>query len=352
MRNKKLFWLVLAAVVIKIAFFLFAALHAPQAKFQIDTEWYVDSAHGIVKYGTFAREDEGRPQLEAFRTPGYPLFLALFHVLWGIPANGIIILQILLALLTAWITYRAAAAIHPHLGFLSAVIILFDPTITIFSLVLLTETLCLFLMSLFLWHFILYLQNKRMKRLVLSALFLVLATYTRPITLYLGGAVGIFIFYAWVRTKDLQKAVIHTAAFLIIVYSCLGAWQFRNSIHSGYNTFSTITITTTDSDIGEGLYKKYSRSQHGPTPPTQSPFFYYLDAGTNSFLSLMTLPGNFKYFGSKIFTAIGKTLEYPWIVFWMIGFLAGLTKIRGDMLLQFLVLVVGYFIVASVVGSG
>ena len=36
----------------------------------------------------------------------------------------------------------------------------------------------------------------------------------------------------------------------------------------------------------------------------------------------------------------------------MIGFLAGLTKIRGDMLLQFLVLVVGYFIVASVVGSG
>ena len=291
------------------------------------------------------------PQYEFFRTPGYPLFLAFFHVVWGIPLNGILFLQIALTMLAAFITYLAAIRIDPRLGLLSAAIILFDPTITVFSLLLLTESLFLLFLSLFLWSFIIYLQRKRMKWIVLAAVLVVMATFTRPINFYLGGAVGILIFYAQLRSKDFKKAFVHTISFCVIVYSCLYAWQYRNYIRSGYNTFSSVTLTVTNANLGDGLYKSYTRNHDTPTQ-VLTPITYYINAGVSSFLSLMTRPSSFKYFKSYALKVVGKVLEYPWIAFWILGLITGLTQIRGNIFLQGIVLVILYFIVVSVMGAG
>ncbi len=60
--NKTLLFLFLIAFVIKFALWIFVTQHAPQSKMQIDSQWYLDSAQGLVKYGVFAREEGSRPQ--------------------------------------------------------------------------------------------------------------------------------------------------------------------------------------------------------------------------------------------------------------------------------------------------
>ena len=62
----------------------------------------------------------------------------------------------------------------------------------------------------------------------------------------------------------------------------------------------------------------------------------------------MTRPGSLKYFGSPVLTAAGKVLAYPFMVFWMVGFIAGVIKIGRNTYYQFLLLIIVCFLLGSV----
>ncbi|MBC8388467.1 MAG: hypothetical protein H8E13_10530, partial [Actinobacteria bacterium] len=143
MKNKRCFFIILViALLIKFSLFIYAEAYAPEAKFQFDTKMYLESGLNLATHGIFARQDtKGNFTYETFRTPGFPLFLGVLRGLMKIPFSGIILTQIFLTILVAFITYKAAATFDPRLGYLSAVIVLFDPPVTIFSLMLLSETL-------------------------------------------------------------------------------------------------------------------------------------------------------------------------------------------------------------------
>ena len=119
----------------------------------------------------------------------------------------------------AFITFKVANLIDPKLSYLSASIVLLDPPSTIFSLMLLTDTIFLSLMSLFILTFIIYLKTEKKYFLILSALLLAVAVYFRPIGYYLGIGVTLFIIYSlfknqplerrslWLRRKQLKREV-------------------------------------------------------------------------------------------------------------------------------------------------
>jgi hypothetical protein len=253
-----------------------------------------------------------------------------------------------LALLAAGITYKASVLIDPKIAFLSAVIVLFDPPVSIYSLMILSEVLFFFILAGFMFVFVRYLKEQRVQQAIVAALLLVLATYVRPITYYLGLALAVFILYAHIRAGSLKKAIAHSMVFLVVVYSLLGIWQYRNYKLTGSKTFASVIQ---GNPRAFGLLGSFSRQNDPSLKQETQPLIYYAKTSSRCLLSLMTRPGQFKYFKSVILSVVGKILAYPWMVFWMIGLLAGVVKTGRNIYYQFILLVIVYFIVISIEGA-
>ena len=347
-KNKSLLvTIIITGILIKILLFYFVLLYAPQSRFMYDSSEYLKTAQVLASKGAFATQDpNGGLRYEIKRTPGYPLFLGILNGLMKIPLSGVIFIQVLLTILTAAIVYKTAVQIEPRLGFLSAVIVLYSPIIAVFSLMILTEILFLFFLTLFMFYFIKYLLGSKSKDLILSSLALVLAAYIRPGVYFLGFVIFFFILYANV-TKNLKKTLGQAFVFLIIVYVLLGLWQVRNYMHCGQAVFSSILF---HDPFNFGLYKSYSR-EASLFPQPMPPFLYYIDATWRCFLSLMTRPGSFKYFDSHTLNILTKVLCYPWMVFWITGFLFGILKAGKNICYHFLLLVIACFVGGSIIAE-
>lgn len=339
--------IIILAIIIKLSLFAFAAIHAPQGKILPDSPTYLRLADTLVSRGAFAEQGEGGVlAFETFRTPGYPLFLAIFHGFMKISLDGIVLIQTAMTLLAAFITYKTALIIEPRIAFLSAAIILLDPPITIFSLTILSESLFLLLISVFMLSFVLYLKSKKIRYLVLSALFLAAAAYVRPVAYYLGFALPFFILYAKGR-ENLWKSLQHALIFIAIVYSIIGLWQVRNYIKCNDISFCGSDRYNLSS---VGLFKSYARNTD-PYTKGMAPLPYYINVSFRSLMSLMTRPGNFKYFLCEPLTIGGLIIGYPWMVFWLSGFIIGALRSRRSIYIQFMLFIALYFIVASVGGQ-
>lgn len=344
MKNRYFLVIITVAVSIKLVLFVFALANAPGSKIMNDTDMYMKTASALASTGTFGVEQaDGTIKYDTLRTPGYPLFLAVLHYRLGIPLDGIVFLQIILAVAAAFITYKTAVMIDPRIGLLSLAIMLFDPPVTIYSQMILTEILFLFLISVFMFEFTLYLKKRRLRDLIFSALILASGVYVRPIAYYLGIALTVFLIYAN-RRQGLKKIFGHCLIFLVIVYGLIGAWQARNYMRSGKADFTTVQNHT----VTRRLVGSYSRNTD-PATRGMAPLPYYANVTSRCLLSIMTRPGNLKFFRSEALTAAGLVLAYPWMVFWLTGFVAGISRIKNNVYLQFMFFVVLYFVTVSVV---
>ena len=347
MRNKRILILIVAAILLKSSLFYLSLSKAPELKIQADTHSYLEPGLSLVTDGVFGSlNEDGSYSHQYYRTPGYPLFLGIFHGLLKIPLNGVVYLQIILTLLSAVIVFKTAAKISPQLGTIALIIILFDPAITIYSLMLLTESVFLFLMSIFMYTMITYLQGRNKKYLLLSALTLAAATYVRPITFYLGGILTVLILVSSFG-KDPKKSILHACIFVITVYSLLFLWQYRNDTHFKEFQFSNINNATVNL---KGLYKSYDRNED-PISQGLPPAAYYVNVGSRNVMSLMTRPASFKNFNSPNLKKVGKIFSYPWIAFWLIGFICGIHKARKNVVFSFLLIVIFYLIGATVIAT-
>ncbi|MDO8579884.1 MAG: glycosyltransferase family 39 protein [Candidatus Omnitrophota bacterium] len=354
MISRKIFIiLVVLACLLKFGLWGYVTTQVPDKIFEADSTSYLGPGLVLVNEGAFAfygnYETSGDPQERrwmSFRTPGYPLFLGVLHGRLGLPLAAIIFIQILLTLAAAYVTYRTAILIDPRLGYLSAIIVLFDPAVTVFSLMLMTESLFLFLIAIFMWLFVIYLKTKKVSALVWASLLLVMATYVRPVSYYLPIIATGFILYALIREKP-KAALTHAMIFLIIVYSSIGLWIWRNYHNSGRAAFTNIT----DATIGTwGVGGTHTRSktpqwENMPTVP------YYSLVVLKSSLELMTRPASFKYFECNWLRRTGQVFSYPWGIFCLVGLLAGIARMKTNIYFQFFALVIVYFIAVSVVNA-
>ena len=349
--KKLVIFTVLLALLIKLALFAYTSFLCPEGKIELDSRAYLKTAGFLADHGTFGWISDGNILIfETFRTPGYPLFLALFHHLWHVPLAGIIFLQILLTAGAAYLTCRAAAFIHPRLGLLSGLLILLDPPTTILSLMLLTESLFLFLLTAFLYCMGTYLKNPGLRRLILSALLLVMCTYVRPVTFYLGVFVAFFVAASGFRS-EWKRAVTHALIFALLVYGLLGIWQWRNYRRTGTLSFSTIVMATLHPEMGTGLVPSYEQFVAEKNPSPGEKIRFVVSGTTDSVLSLMTDPGTLKYFKSQPLTIAGKVVGYPFMIFWMTGFLAGIPAGRNNKFFAFYLFLIGYFVAVTVGGT-
>lgn len=341
-RHKKLFTVVLiVAFLFKLSIFVFGVMRVPNSIFSPDSESYLLTAKTIYTQGVFGVQDiNGVIRYEVYRTPGYPIFLAILHNAMGIPLIGVILLQILFAIIAGLITYRIANEIDYKIGILSMAIALFDPPTSIYSLKILSEVLYLSLLFLFIYITIRYFKSGKMGLIILSALVLVVTTYVRPISYFLGIGVAIFIIYAN-SLRNFKKTLVHAAVFLIIIYSFLGIWQIRNFKRAGTILFSTVGHVNSQ---GLALVKNVEKNNNYFVQGIN-----YVNVAGQSFINIMTLPGSLKYYKSKLYAIFGKILFYSWMGFWLIGFLVGCVQIKGNIYYQFLLWIMLYFVAVTVV---
>ncbi len=201
-----------------------------------DARQYVIYGHNFIVHGIYSKEDTDNPAPDSFRSPGYPMFIALAFLFGGdhgyypIVIMAQVLLSSLLVLLTYYLgilylrTYYAIlaatlVALNPHLISISSYIL----TETFFSFFLLASTIC----------FIIALQKERTLFFLFAAL---LFGYT-----YLINETVLFIPFLFVAISFLsikvtlnqfwENRLLHKLTLFILIFALFPAgWTIRNHI--------------------------------------------------------------------------------------------------------------------------
>ena len=194
---KRAWWslILVVAVLMKLALFFYAEARAPEVKFKFDSQDYIMTGRTLVHDGAFARgrKGDGTFFYESYRTPGYPLFIGFLHHILGWSFPAIVLLQLLITLFTAGMTYVLAREAGIRWPGLAAVIMLFDLPTTISALAILTETLFTALLVLVVFFLVRFIKQPHWLDMVLAGIILAAAVYVRPIGIGLGGSAVSFL---------------------------------------------------------------------------------------------------------------------------------------------------------------
>jgi len=183
-----------------------------------DSKDYLQLAQNLHYYHSFAREPMETPKdvqklvvppvdggkkvtliPETFRTPVYPVFLALIYGVSGSPFPAVVA-QSLLSLVTVWLIILLMARLfRPEAGWLAGLLAALDPLGLTYTHQLMTESLFLFFILLGLYVFLILVTADNQKRVnlpwaILGGLAIGLATLTRPVGIYF----PIFLMALWI----------------------------------------------------------------------------------------------------------------------------------------------------------
>ena len=178
---------------------------------------------------------------EALRTPLYPAFIGLFYFLFGKLIWIVLLAQIFVDSLSCLVLFLAIKElINPSVGFYSALFYVLNPFLMMRSVTLMSDTLFIFFCILFYYFFIKVFLLRSTKYVILSALFLGLATLTRPISIYL--PLLIILFFVLIHKRDFKKAIKLSIFFCLVFLLSLSPWIIRN-----YLAFNEIFFSTSGS---------------------------------------------------------------------------------------------------------
>jgi len=347
----KSFWfLVVIALAVKAGLYIFIAVTNPDSILEFDSYEYLSRASVLA--GGF-RGDDISHAYNIFRTPGYPFFLMVFHHWLRVPLIGVIGIQLVLNILAAWVTAKSAERLDPELIPVSALIILLDFPTTVFSLMILTEAVFLLLMSILLYSGVRYLQDHRMRWVLIASLTLTAAVYMRPAAYYLPLMTGgLMAADAVLRHRGSRlKLLMHAFLLLFIAYGLVFCWQLRNYKTTGQFKFSSIDQATLNT---YGLIGRYARGDISNKIDAESmhPVVYYIYTTSRHVVDLMGEPGSLKYFDCAAIRSAGKVFGYLTILFWLPGFLAGIFRMGRQVHFWFMLAMVAYFVAVTILAVG
>ena len=200
-----------------------------------DSATYLQPAAELLATGTFSTN--GVPEI--MRTPGYPLLLTvgikLGHVEWVT-----IFLQILLSCLTCYLVYSLARQIFSdsRAALYAAFLCSIEPLSVLYSCLLLSDTLFVFLITATLNSLLRACQQGQFRHWLYAAVALAAAVYTRPVGYFLPLVITV-LFFIWAIVKRNRKLFVQSAVFCLLTMSMPGLWQVRNMLMTGYTGFST-----------------------------------------------------------------------------------------------------------------
>jgi hypothetical protein len=196
-----------------------------------DTATYVSPARNLLASGCFLNA-HGDPEIN--RTPGYPLLLAMIFATCGVQPLAVVLIQALLRVGTVALICNVAEELRIQGILWAGVLLALDPASTVFSGIVLSETLFTFLLVLMIR--IAVAVHRRPDRSALLGLgaTLAAASLVRPIAYHLIGPMLVWVVLFRARGRRFSAAGLVLLPWLILV----GGWQVRNYLAVGRMVFS------------------------------------------------------------------------------------------------------------------
>jgi len=202
--------------------------HGTTAFLAVDSATYLAPAMSIATHGAF---ENANGQAELFRTPGYPLLLA-FGLIAGHPLLVPLATQVLLSALLVALTYALARELFDERAArLCAWIAAIEPTMLLWSVKLMPETLFTCALVAFVYAAIRALATRDARWTLASALALCAAIYVKPIAYPLAFVVVLAALFVTAR---------HALVFLAMCMLLLAPWHVRNYARARYAGFTTL----------------------------------------------------------------------------------------------------------------
>jgi 4-amino-4-deoxy-L-arabinose transferase-like glycosyltransferase len=338
------YFFLLVAIAFKFSLFFYIVTVMPGAVLKPDSFLYLQGADSIRNF--FLHPQYGLTH-SAYSLPGYPLILAGCLYGLGLSIYQMVFIQILLNFLTAFVVARIARSINPNWAALSALIVLLDLPLTVYSQIILTEAVFILVLSCFILCLNRYLAIPSYRRLILAAFILVLCMYIRPITCYLPWLVAAFIICLG-SAGHWKKNLAHACLLVLVCYGLCLPWQYRNFKRYGDARMSSIAEST----FKVHSFFKDSDEKKALIAPNAPNYVYYPFSFSRNVLELLTTPGSVSHCRSLSWMAFSKIFGYCVIVFWLPGFLMGLTWGQKDLRYSFLIWVFLYFLFATIGAVG
>lgn len=205
---------------------------------------------------------------DAFRTPGYPFFLAIVYSILGSAPYTAIFVQIFLNLLSIVLVYHIGKTLYSDkTGFIAAVIFSLDLHHTIFIYYILTETIYTTIFLSGLLYLIRAVQNNKLSYFALAGIFYGLSALIRPISQFYIYCVAAFILLWYFRK---WKSGLRAASVMLIAYLvCISPWCLRN--YSDYGHFALSNIKGYNLLFWNASYYE-SKRQHKPIEQVNAGF--------------------------------------------------------------------------------
>jgi 4-amino-4-deoxy-L-arabinose transferase-like glycosyltransferase len=234
---KGLLLIILLAFVIRMIFFI--ALQ-PWENEVINKTILVKDAAGYHQLALSLLSKKSFEDFDTFRTPGYPLFVAMIYAISSCKIWLVLFLQIIMNIASLLLLYKIASAIFSrNIALLSAFLFAIDPLQIIYSVQLLTDTLFVFLFLVSTYYLCNGIIRKNYTFLIISALALGLATIVRPISYLFPLVIIIFIFlFSNIKVK---LKLLYSAVFTVIFIAAISPWLYHNYSKYGEVNLSSIS---------------------------------------------------------------------------------------------------------------
>jgi len=222
----------LLALILRVILAVVAAQHIQRA-FLPDTQSYLEPALKLLSTGYY-------PTDSAWRTPLYPIFVALVYWIAGTNPVFIIGVQVVISTIGVVLTYFLGIRLLPKPAALLAALLMAISVESITSAIyLMTETLFTFLFLGSMFSMVKAREQSNWRWLVIAAILFGLSVLCRPIALYFPGlAVLILILDLRSRwSKRIRESLIFLAVFAVVLFP----WVLRNKVLYDLPTVTTIS---------------------------------------------------------------------------------------------------------------
>lgn len=217
-----------------------------------DTMSYLRPGLELIRHGCFC--SGGLAEID--RTPGYPLFAMLTGGLWG-NLTLTVMAQIVLGALCVLLAGKIAFAVFRNAGAARAAtwLMALEPLSVEYSIRVLSETMFVFLLLLFLWQLLRCVEELDRRNVAIAAVILAAMAYVRPIAYWLALPVALILLMASARQGLTEQNAVRSveshgvrwtrgvgrgALFLAIFVALVAPWQMRNRRVANDAEFSSI----------------------------------------------------------------------------------------------------------------
>jgi 4-amino-4-deoxy-L-arabinose transferase-like glycosyltransferase len=246
-----LYFIILLALIVKLVYFISLQ---PWRENVVASTVLVKDAVGYHQLALSVGKNKSFENFGAFRTPGYPVFLALCYWLFSGKIWLVLLVQVCISVCSVLLVYRIAVLVFSRrIGLLSAFLCAVDQGHALYAVSLLTETIYVFFILVSVYFLCRHTIKNSTWTIGCSALFLGIATLIRPISVVLPVVVIIYILVTgWQRIKiTLAYALVFGVVFICSIspwllhnYSVYGAAQL-SSISGSNLLFENIAFAET-----------------------------------------------------------------------------------------------------------